>query len=158
VAPVSVAEAALPMVSIGCPADAALLEPTYSYLSAYCSAAFAPTLAERLNVAIYELLCNALTYGSAAGEVRFELHRCGQGARLTVANHADANQRARLERQVERVQQDARAVFSSEMERFNSGSSQPSMLGIVRVAHESRLAVELQVSGDRVLVSTECTS
>ena len=58
------------LISIGAPADPALLEPTYAYLSTYTSMCLAPRVAERLNVAIYELYANALRYGSSAGEVQ----------------------------------------------------------------------------------------
>ena len=54
--PQAVAElASPPLISIGSPADPALLEPTYAYLSTYTSMCLGPRLAERLNVAIYEL-------------------------------------------------------------------------------------------------------
>jgi hypothetical protein len=42
------------------------------------------------------------------------------------------------------------------MDRFAGGSSTPPMLGIVRVAHESALAIELRLDGEQVSVSTVC--
>src|SRR5437868_8430444 len=67
------------LISICAPADPALLEPTYTYLSAYCCACLPPQLAERMNVAIYELYANALRYGTRDALVRFELRRTPSG-------------------------------------------------------------------------------
>jgi hypothetical protein len=155
-APPAVAQQALPLVSIGSPADPALLEPTYAYLSAYSFACLDPLVAQRLNVAVYELYANALRYGSSSGEVRLELHRTAKGARLCVSNRAEAAHLERVKAQVARVEEDPSAAFSGEMNRFAGGSETPPMLGIVRVAHEAALQLELRVDGDRVQISTSC--
>jgi hypothetical protein len=42
------------------------------------------------------------------------------------------------------------------MNRFASASQPPPMIGLVRVAHECGLAIELEITGDRVTVSTLC--
>src|SRR5689334_17172670 len=122
VPPLSVTLRALPLVSIGSPADPSLLEPTYAYLSSYCSVILPPQVAQRINVAIYELYGNALRYGTQAGEVRLELERTERGVRLTVTNLADAAQSERLGAQVAQVQADPDAAFSREMNRFGSAS------------------------------------
>lgn len=156
--PVADAAGQLPLISIGSPAEPALLEPTYAYLSAYTSFILAPRVAERLNVAIYELLANALRYGSPAGEVRLEIGRSpsGAGATLRVSNHVEPDQLARLHAQLGAVQADAGAAFTTEMNRFAGGSQPPPMLGLVRVAHESALALEARLEGERVELSTVC--
>jgi hypothetical protein len=149
-----------PLISIGSPANPALLEPTYAYLSTYTSLCLAPRVAERLNVAIYELYANALRYGSKAGEVRLEIERDpGDGsARLRISNHAEPEQLEQLSAQLARVQADPAAAFTSEMDRFAGGSQPPPRLGLVRVAHESALVLEAHRDGDRVELSTVCKS
>jgi hypothetical protein len=149
-----------PLISIGSPADPALLEPTYAYLSTYTSLCLAPRVAERLNVAIYELYANALRYGSKAGEVRLEIERDPRdgSARLRISNHAEPEQLEQLSAQLTRVQADPAAAFTTEMDRFAGGSQPPPMLGLVRVAHESALALEVRRDGDRVELSTVCKS
>ena len=155
--PVS-AQDPLPLVSIGAPADPALLEPTYAYLSAYCFACLPAQVAQRLNVAIYELYANALRYGTEAGEVRLEIRRGagGRGATLSVKNHARPSELERVQAQIARVQDDPSAAFSREMNRFAGAAQPPPMLGIVRVAHEASLQLELQILGDRVEISAIC--
>ena len=153
--PISFMETAPALISIGAPADSALLEPTYAYLSAYCFACLPPPVARRVNVAIYELYANALRYGCAS-EVRFELHKTPSGARVVITNRAEPEQRQRLQLQIASVKRDPEAAFSAEMDRFADGSSTPPMLGIVRVAHESGLAIELLVDGEQVRISTLC--
>jgi signal transduction histidine kinase len=145
-----------PLISIGSPADPSLLEPTYAYLSAYTAVCFSPRVAERLNVAIYELYANALRYGSPAGEVRLEIERSGEGAALRVSNHAEAPQLERLKAQVAQVQADAGAAFATEMNRFAGASQPPPMLGLVRISHESGLQLRLSQHGDRVEMSLVC--
>jgi hypothetical protein len=147
-----------PLLSIGSPADPALLEPTYAYLSTYTSLCLGPRVAERLNVAIYELYANALRYGSRAGEVRLEIERDPRdgSARLRVSNHADPEQLERLSAQLGVVQADPAAAFAAEMNRFAGGTQPPPMLGLVRVAHESALGLEARRDGDRVELSTVC--
>jgi hypothetical protein len=146
-----------PQISIGSSADPALLEPTYAYLSAYASYCLAPRVAERLNVAIYELYANALRYGSPAGEVRLELELSANGsATLRISNHAEPAQLERLLAQLDNVQSDAGAAFATEMNRFAGGSQPPPMLGLVRVAHESGLQLALERDGARVELSTLC--
>jgi hypothetical protein len=153
-----VAAPPLPLISIGSPADPALLEPTYAYLSAYTSAYLPRRVADRLNVAIYELYANALRYGSGSGEVRLQLERSpsGVGARLRIANHAEPAQLVKLLAHVSRVLEDPSAAFIGEMNRFAGGSYPLPMLGLVRVAHESGLLLELVRDGDRVEVTTVC--
>ena len=149
-----------PLISIGSPADPALLEPTYAYLSTYTSLCLAPRVAERLNVAIYELYANALRYGSKAGEVRLEIERDPRdgSALLRISNHAEPEHLEHLSAQLRRVQADPAAAFTSEMDRFAGGSQPPPMLGLVRVAHESALVLEVRRDGDRVELSTVCKS
>jgi hypothetical protein len=156
VAPVAGADEEEPLISIGAPADPSLLEPTYAYLSAYCFANFSPPVAQRLNVAIYELYANALRYGVEGAQVRIELRRAGNGARLRVRNLTTVPNRERLEQQVERVHADPSAAFTSEMNRFAGACEPPPMLGIVRVAHEAALPLTLRVGQDWVEISTVC--
>ncbi len=145
-----------PLISIGSPADPALLEPTYAYLSAYATTCLEPRVAQRLNVAIYELLANALRYGTDAGEVRLEIARTPRGATLSLVNRAEPARVAQLQAHIARVQDDPNAAFMGEMNRFAGGSQPPPMLGIVRVAHESALSLKLEVDGDCVAISTVC--
>ncbi len=146
----------LPLISIGAPPDPALLEPTYAYLSAYCFACLPPQTAQRVNVAIYELYANALRYGTAGGEVRIELCRAGRGVNLCVANFAEAAHIERLKQQLTRVQEDPGAAFSGEMNRFERASQPPPMLGLVRVAHEVGLSLDLRCDDQRVEIYTHC--
>jgi hypothetical protein len=154
--PATNAARTLPLISIGAPADPTLLEPTYAYLSVYCAASFPPRVADRLNVALYELYANALRYGTTASEVRLELERDERGARLRISNSAEPANLTRLQEQIARVHAGAQAAFDAEMARFGGQSEVQPMLGIVRVAHESQLWLELELAGARVTVTTRC--
>lgn len=145
-----------PLVSIRAPVLPSLLEPTYSYLAAYCAACLPPRVTERLSVAIYELCANALQHGSPAGEVCVQLLSGVSDIRVVVENHAEPEQRARLRAQLERVSSDPAAAFAREMDGFERASQPPPMLGLVRVAHECGLDLQLSLDGERVRVSTSC--
>jgi hypothetical protein len=154
--PVSVQAVEVAMLSIGAPADLALLEPTYAYVSAYTAVCLPPRVAERLNIAVYELYGNALRYGSRSGEVRLQLRGVGGGVRLTVVNHAAPHQLERVRAQLARVQADPDAAFTGEMHRSASASQPPPMIGLVRIAHEAGLSVSLEIQGARVELTTFC--
>lgn len=143
-------------LSIVMPTSEALLEPTYAYLSAYCFAVFGPSVAQRLNVAVYELFANALRHGSETGEVRLELRRRGSAVLLLVTNRASESQLDRLREHLERVQCGPSAAYQREMSRFEIPGQPSPMLGLVRVAHEAGLAIRLHVDEDWVEVSTLC--
>lgn len=108
-------------------------------------------------MAIYELYANALRYGTGRDEVRLELRRTEQAVVLTVSNSAEPEQIERLKAQLASVSRDPSAAFSGEMSRFDGGAQAP-MLGIVRIAHEVGLALELHGDEQRVEVSTRCSA
>lgn len=145
------------LISICAPADPALLEPTYTYLSAYCFACLPPQLAQRMNVAIYELYANALRYGTRDALVRFELRRSSNGgAELVISNGVEAAQLLRLAERVTLVTQDPAAAFNQEMNRFDSASHEPAMLGIVRAVHESGVSLSLSYGEGRAELRAVC--
>jgi hypothetical protein len=144
------------LISLGAPAEPALLEPTCTYLAAYCDLCLPPQITQRLNVAIYELYANGLRYGSRADEVRLELAKTARGVRLSVSNRAEKPELERLVAHLERVKADPEAAFSNEMNRFASGSQPAPMVGLVRIAHECKLVLELELHDDRVVLSTLC--
>jgi hypothetical protein len=75
---------------------------------------------------------------------------------LVVANYAEPAQVERLKAQLARVQEDPSAAFSGEMNRFDGAGAPAPMLGIVRVAHEVGLPLELFSYQGRVEISTRC--
>lgn len=144
------------LVSIRCAAGSGLLDATYSYLAAYCAASLRPTDAQRVNVATYELLANAMKHGLPGGDVILELRQTERGVELLIENDAEPPQLSRLSRQVDRVNRDAELAFGEEMGRFASGSAPVPMLGIVRVGHECGLALELRLDGSHVRLTAVC--
>lgn len=144
------------LVSLSCSATSGLLEATYAYICAYTSACLPPSMADRLNVAVYELLDNAMKHGIAAGDVRLELRRTYRGVELVIENEAEAAQLTKLGRHLEQVLRDPRAAFMKEMTRFASNSGPAPMLGLVRAAHQSELELEHQLEGSRVRLTAIC--
>jgi hypothetical protein len=54
---------------------------------------------------------------------------------------------------LERVSKDPEAAFLEEMRRSTVGGITRPMLGLARVVHESKLLLEVYISGSRVTVS-----
>ena len=102
---------------------------------------------------IYELYSNALRYGTVSGEVRLELHKCEGGVRVITVNHATEGHIWRLSQHVRRLQRNAAVVYDKELSQLSDEAPRSPMLGLVRVAHEAGLKLELHVQGDRVAVS-----
>jgi hypothetical protein len=57
-----------------------------------------------------------------------------------------------LRSHLERLANDPEAAFLEEMRRSVSGGSSKAMLGLARVVHEAKLALELYIAGSRLTV------
>jgi signal transduction histidine kinase len=145
-----------PLVAIRCSASSGLLDATYAYLAAYSSAWLEPGMAERLNVAVYELLANAMRHGVSHGEVRIELRDSDQGPEVSITNTAELHAVQELVQRFDYVCSDPEQAYSEEMARFEASTLTVPRLGLVRVAHECKLELALRVTEGRVEVTARC--
>jgi hypothetical protein len=140
------------LVRIACSPGSDLLEPTHQYLTSYVTSRVRPQLAERLSVAIYELLANALAYGSMSEDVSVELAETQDEVVFTVSNDTIAARIQMLNDHLAKVRANAGGIMLEEMRRSAAGGPRP-MLGLARVVHEAGLDVKVGQSGKRVTVS-----
>jgi len=144
---------ATPLLQFTCQPGTDVLEVAHQFIEALAGASFRPGLAARLTIAGYELLANALAYGSLGRDVQFELVDLGDRVAVRVSNEAVAALPDLLVAGVGRLQRDPQAVFLEEMRRYATQGIQRAMLGLARVRHEAAMNLDCQRSGSRVTVS-----
>lgn len=129
-----------------------VLEFTHAFIVAYSRSRFRSTLAQPLGLAAYELLGNALNYGSVLGEVVFQVVETPKSVAVRVTNEAVQVRVDMLCSHLERVNKDPEAAFLEEMRRSAAGGITRPMLGLARVLHEAKLTLEVYLAGGRVTV------
>jgi hypothetical protein len=149
------AERAMVAIRARCHDD--LLEYTHQFVGSYTRSRFHSGLADGLSVATYELLGNALNYGSVLGDVVFEIIESTRSAAVRVSNDTVQVRIDMLCSHLERIGKDPEAAFLEEMRRSTTGGITRPMLGLARIVHESRLLLEVYVSGTRVTVVASAT-
>lgn len=129
-----------------------VLEFTHAFVVAYTRSRFRGTLAQPLGLAAYELLGNALKYGSVVGEVVFQVLETPKSVAVRVTNEAVQVRVDMLCSHLERVNKDPEGAFLEEMRRSVAGGIPRPMLGLARVVHEAKLPLDVYLAGGRVTV------
>jgi hypothetical protein len=146
-----------PLVTVVCDTGSNVLEATHSFLTAYAASRVRSHVVQRLSVAAYELLANALNYGSLTGDVVVEFFHARSVATIRVSNDAIPARIQMLTDHAARVQENAANTFMEEMRRSVSGGIPHPMLGLVRLVHEAGLKLDVNVVDRRVVVSAGCS-
>jgi len=146
-----------PLVTVVCDAGSNVLEATHSFLTAYAASRMRSHVVQRLSVAAYELLANALNYGSVTGDVVIEFFHARSVATIRVSNDAIPARIQKLAEHAARVQENAANAFVEEMRRSVAGGMPHPMLGLARLVHEARLMLDVNVEDRRVVVSASCS-
>jgi len=139
------------LVQILCSSGSSLLEPTHAYLTAYCTARFGARSSEKLGVAIYELVANAIAYGSL-GDVVVEILEGTVSPGVRVTNDTTSARIGMLNAHVAKLRVDPAKTLLDEMRRSSAGTVRP-MLGLARVVHEAGCRLDVSVTGQRVVVT-----
>lgn len=133
-----------------------LLQQMSDFIGAYSKYRFQPRTAERIALASYELVENAVSYGSVSGDVLFSLLESDHFVEIQVTNDASAGRVTNLRAKLELLQADAEKVFLDEMGKSMSGSGARAALGLARVCHEGQMDLECEVEGNRVTMRAKC--
>ncbi len=144
------------LVRFTCEPGSDLLEDVHLFVDAYCRLRFRPAVAQRVALTGYELLANALNYGSVASEVVFELLERDERVVVRVQNDSIRARLDMLADRVKRLEADPEAVFVEEMRRYVSGGVSRAALGLARIRHEAKMDLELTISGSQVVVAASC--
>jgi hypothetical protein len=139
-------------VAITTAAQIDVLGYTHAFVSAYLRQRFSPPIAEPLNIAAYELLDNALSYGSVSEPVRLEIIESSFAIAIRVTNASIAARIDMLTVHIDRLRIGQESIFIEEMRRAVGGGITRPMLGLARLVFEAALDLELYVDDHRATV------
>ncbi|HLK39299.1 MAG TPA: hypothetical protein VKU41_21210 [Polyangiaceae bacterium] len=129
-----------------------VLEYTHAFVVAYAKRRFLSRTVEPLSVATYELLGNALSYGLVSSQVLLQVHEGQAGVAVRVANDTMQTRIDMLCAQLDRLSKNAESTFVEEMRRSVAGGLGRPALGLARVVHEAKLALEVYIVAPRITV------
>jgi hypothetical protein len=144
------------LVRVLCSPGSDALEGTHQFLNGYTKSRFTTQIAQRLSVAAYELLANALNYSSMADEVTVELMELQDCAAIRVANETISPRISMLNDHVGKIRANAEGTLVEEMRRSVAGGPVRPMLGLARVVHEASMQLDVVVQGLRVSLTASC--
>ena len=144
------------LVRILCNAGSGALEYTHSFIMAYVADHFRAAVGQRLSVGAYELLSNALNFGSVSSDIVLELIESDSFVGIRVSNEAIQARIAMLTEHLLKLRTNAEQTFLEELRRSVTGGIPRPMLGLARVTHEVGLTLDLQVQERRVSVTAQC--
>jgi hypothetical protein len=129
-----------------------MLEATHAFATSYVTNRLQPQAAQRVSVAAYELIANALAYSTMSEDITFEVFESERQIAIRVSNQTISARISMLTEHVAKVRQNPEQALTDEMRRSVSGGPRP-MLGLARVVHEASLSLEVSVDGRRVTVT-----
>ena len=139
-----------------CTAGSGALEYTHAFVTAYTADHLRGAVAQRLSVGAYELLANALNFGSVSSDIVIELIESDNLVGVRVTNDAIAARISMLSEHLLKLKTNAEQTFLEELRRSVTGGIPRPMLGLARVSHEAGLTLDLQVQERRVAVTAQC--
>jgi hypothetical protein len=144
------------LVRVLCNAGSGALEYTHAFITAYSADHFRGAVAQRLSVGAYELLSNALNFGSVSSDIVLELIESENIVGVRVSNEAIQARISMLTEHLVKLRANAEQTFMEELRRSVTGGIPRPMLGLARVTHEVGLTLDLQVHDRRVTVTAQC--
>ena len=144
------------LVTLYCNAGSGALEYTHAFINAYATDHFRGAVAQRLSVGAYELLSNALNFGSVSSDILLELIEAENIVGVRVSNEAIQARISMLSEHLLKLHSNPEQTFLDELRRSVTGGIPRPMLGLARVAHEAGLTLTLNVQDRRVTVAAQC--
>jgi len=144
------------LIRVLCNAGSGALEYTHAFVTAYSADHFRGAVAQRLSVGAYELLSNALNFGSVSSDIILELIESENIVGVRVSNEAIQARISMLTEHLLKLRTNAEQTFLEELRRSVTGGIPRPMLGLARVTHEVGLTLDLQVQDRRVSVTAQC--
>ncbi len=144
------------LLRVICTAGSAALEYTHAFVTAYAADHLRGAVAQRLSVGAYELLSNALNFGSVSSDIVIELIETDNRVSVRVENDAIDARISMLSEHLLKLKSNAEQTFLEELRRSVTGGIPRPMLGLACVTHEAGLTLDLQVQGRRISVTAQC--
>ncbi|HEY4159516.1 MAG TPA: hypothetical protein VGM29_15510 [Polyangiaceae bacterium] len=144
------------LVRLLCSPGSDSLEYTHQFLTSYLDGRLRPQVAQRLGVAGYELMSNALNYSSMAEDIALEIFDLPESAAIRVANETIAPRISMLNEHMQKIRNNAEAALVGEMRRSVTGGPVRPMLGLARIVHEVSLQLDVSIRERRVTMTASC--
>jgi len=144
------------LLRVICTAGSGALEYTHAFVTAYTADHLRGAVAQRLSLGAYELLANALNFGSVSSDIVIELIESDNLVGVRVSNDAIAARISMLTEHLLKLRTNAEQTFMEELRRSVTGGIPRPMLGLARISHEAGLTLDLQVNERRVSVTAQC--
>jgi len=144
------------LLRVICTAGSGALEYTHAFVTAYTADHLRGAIAQRLSVGAYELLSNALNFGSVSSDIVIELIESETLVGVRVTNDAISARISMLTEHLLKLKNNAEQTYLEELRRSVTGGIPRPMLGLARVAHEVGLTLDVQVQERRVSVTAQC--
>jgi hypothetical protein len=133
-----------------------LVDTVHAFVSGYIVKRFRASLAQSIVTASYELLENALNYGSVTGPVIFEIFDLEGVPEIEVSNVAVTARLNQLVARVDALNANAAAVYQEEFRKTLLPNGPRAMLGLARIAHEGGMSLAYEIVDQRVTVRAWC--
>lgn len=140
------------LVRVRCRPGSNLARPVQQFVSRYARGRFRNVHADAISLATFELLDNALNFGSISHDVLLELFATSAAIDVAVSNHAAPARISMLSQQLERIRSTSAAAYAAEVKRGSSGDALVK-LGLARVTHDARMALRLSTDDEQITVT-----
>jgi hypothetical protein len=144
------------LVRVLCSPGSDSLDATHQFLTSYAKGRFRAQIGQRLSVAAYELLSNALNYSSMSEEIAIEVMELPEIAAVRVANATILPRISMLNEHMNKIRAYADGMLAEEMRRTISGGPVRPMLGLARVVNEVTMQLDALIEGQRVTMTASC--
>ncbi|HEY3499050.1 MAG TPA: hypothetical protein VGK73_30370 [Polyangiaceae bacterium] len=132
-----------------------MLEATHAFATTYVASRLNSQVAQRVSLAAYELIANALAFSTMSEDIGVEILESERQIAVRVSNQTIAARISMLNEHVLKVRANPEQALTDEMRRAVAGGPRP-MLGLARVVHEAGMSLDVSVEGRRVTLTAFC--
>jgi hypothetical protein len=132
------------------------LEQVGAFVRAYTRARFEPRTAEKTTLASYELIENAVNYGSVSGDVVYTLAETHRGLEIGVVNASPIGRLANLRAQLERIRINPEKAYLDDIAHSVNSPGGRTALGLLRICYEGQMDLEFEAEGSNVTMRAIC--
>jgi hypothetical protein len=132
------------------------LEGTLRFIAAYLRCRYSQRSAERIAVAVYELVSNGVDYARVGTNVTVEIRVGRDEIVALVSNVAIEARLDMLRHQLDLLTTDPMETYKSEMTASLEANGARAKLGLARICHEAKLELRVHVDAERVTIAASC--
>jgi hypothetical protein len=132
-----------------------MLEATHAFATSYVASRLHPQVAQRVSLAAYELIANALSYSTMSEDIGIEILESDRLVAIRVSNQTIAARISMLSEHIAKLRANPEQTLTDEMRRSVAGGPRP-MLGLARIVHEVGMHLDVSIEDRRVTLTSSC--